>query len=127
MVISGLLFNSLLLPVVQAEEQVLGSQNIATIQTEAITESGSLSQSGIDNADVSDMGSTDEEEQDNDDISLSDDKAEIDSQKDFTAVVRQSLDYTCGPAALATLMTQLGNEMSEEEVLSYIQNLSPEK
>lgn len=70
---------------------------------------------------------TDEEEQDDEDIDLGDNKAEMDSKKDFTAVVRQSKDYTCGPAALATLMTQLGNDTSEEEVLARIQNLSPEK
>ena len=74
-----------------------------------------------------DTGAQTEEEQDDADITLADDRAELDSQKDFTAVIRQSKEYTCGPASLATLMTQLGNDTGEEEVLSHIQDLSPEK
>lgn len=68
-----------------------------------------------------------EEEDDTDDIDLGDDHAEMDALKDFTGVVRQSKSYTCGPASLATLLTQLGNDTSEEEVLEYITELSEEK
>jgi predicted double-glycine peptidase len=52
---------------------------------------------------------------------------DLDATKDFTAIVRQSKEYTCGPAALATLMTQLGNNTSEEEILPQLQDLNIEK
>ena len=44
------------------------------------------------------------------------------SMKDlkYAGVVNQSLDYTCGPAALATLMTALGTPVSESDVLEHL-------
>lgn len=44
------------------------------------------------------------------------------SMKDlkYAGVVNQSLDYTCGPAALATLMTSLGTPVSESDVLEHL-------
>ncbi|MEI6533007.1 MAG: cysteine peptidase family C39 domain-containing protein [Candidatus Roizmanbacteria bacterium] len=62
-------------------------------------------------------------------LELGNNKVEIDSQKDMTAVVRQSQDYTCGPASLATLLTQLGEDTTEEQVLQTIspENINPEK
>ncbi len=44
----------------------------------------------------------------------------MDALKDFTAIVRQSKDYTCGPASLATLLTQLGTDTSEQTILDSI-------
>ncbi len=60
------------------------------------------------------------EEVDQEDVQLGDNKAELDSKKDFTAVVRQSKDYYCGPASLATLLTQLGIDTSEQAILDLI-------
>lgn len=60
-------------------------------------------------------------------IDLGDDQAELDAQKDFTGVVRQSKPYTCGPASLATLRTQLGDDTSEQDVLRYVTEISEEK
>ncbi len=53
-------------------------------------------------------------------LDLGNDQTEVDAKKDFTAVVRQTKDYYCGPAALATLLTQLGDNTSEKEVLDLI-------
>ncbi len=60
------------------------------------------------------------EETDDIDIDLGDSNNEMDALKDFTAVVRQSTDYTCGPAALATLLTQLGSDTTEQQILDTI-------
>jgi predicted double-glycine peptidase/predicted nucleic acid-binding Zn-ribbon protein len=62
-----------------------------------------------------------EEEEEEDFLDLGDDQAEMDALKDFTGVVRQSKPYTCWPAALATLRTQLGEDTAEEQVLENIQ------
>jgi predicted double-glycine peptidase/ElaB/YqjD/DUF883 family membrane-anchored ribosome-binding protein len=72
-------------------------------------------------------GTVDEDEEDEASLDLWDDQLDLDATKDFTAIVRQSKEYTCGPAALATLMTQLGNNTSEEEILPQLQDLNPEK
>lgn len=61
-----------------------------------------------------------DEEVDMEDIDLWNDTAELDALKDFTAIVRQSKDYTCGPASLATLLTQLGTDTSEQTILDSI-------
>lgn len=66
-------------------------------------------------------------DEDDDSLDLGDDQAEADAVKDFTGVVRQSKPYTCGPAALATLLTQLGNDTSEQAVLEHIMGLNEEK
>lgn len=71
--------------------------------------------------------SPDEEENLNEeemDVIFADDATNGDALKDFTGVVRQSKDYTCGPAALATLLTQLGEETTEEDVLEKISEVS---
>lgn len=52
--------------------------------------------------------------------------AEEDAYKDFAGVVRQSGPLTCGPAALATLRTQLGTDTSEKDVLALL-TIDPEK
>jgi predicted double-glycine peptidase len=59
-------------------------------------------------------------ETEDEDVDFGNDQAELDAQKDFTAVVRQSKDYYCGPASLSTLLTQLGNDTSESTILSLI-------
>ncbi len=38
-------------------------------------------------------------------------------QKDFTNIVAQTTDYTCGPAALATLIGLLGSKSSEMQIM----------
>lgn len=53
-------------------------------------------------------------------LDLGDNKTELDAKKDLTAIIRQSKDYYCGPAALATLMTQLGEDVSELQVVENI-------
>lgn len=53
-------------------------------------------------------------------LELGDNKAEVDAVKDMTAVVRQSTDYLCGPAALATLLTQRGDDTTENQVVENI-------
>lgn len=68
-----------------------------------------------------------EDEEDESNLDLWNDQLDLDATKDFTAIVRQSKEYTCGPASLATLMTQLGNNTSEEEILPQLQDLNPEK
>ena len=69
------------------------------------------------------------EDEDEEDIDLGDDQAEMDAKKDMTGVVRQSKDYYCGPASLATLLTQLGDDTSEQEVLDQMleADILPEK
>jgi len=47
-------------------------------------------------------------------LELGSDTSVLDSYKDMTAVVRQSQDYTCGPASLATLMTQRGDDTTNK-------------
>jgi len=72
---------------------------------------------------TADSAETDDVEE----IDLGDNQAEADAKKDFTGVIRQSKPYTCGPASLATLKTQLGDDTSEADVLQYIPDLSEEK
>lgn len=40
----------------------------------------------------------------------------VEAEKDFTNIVRQTTDYTCGPAALATLILLKGGEAQELEL-----------
>lgn len=41
---------------------------------------------------------------------------QIDSQKDLTNIVKQTTDYTCGPAALATLINLMGGNATENQL-----------
>ncbi len=68
-----------------------------------------------------DASTTDDVSSDEEDVALDlgDDHTELDAAKDMTGVVRQSKPYTCGPASLATLRTQMGETTSEEDVLRY--------
>jgi hypothetical protein len=88
------------------------------VTTTAVTTTENLAAGSPANDDTKheDHGEDDED----DALDLGDDQAELDARKDFTGVVRQSKPYTCGPAALATLLTQLGNDTSEDEVLEYV-------
>lgn len=66
-------------------------------------------------------------EEEEEDLDLGFDLSEdADAFKDFTGVVRQSTPYNCGPAALATLLTQLGFAATEDEILE-IAPTDPEK
>jgi hypothetical protein len=62
-------------------------------------------------------------------LDLGDNKTVLDSYKDITAVVRQSKDYTCGPASLATLMIQRGDDTTEAQMLEVLPEgvVNPEK
>ncbi len=64
---------------------------------------------------------TEIEQDEEETLDLGNNQAEQDSKKDFTGIVRQTKDYYCGPASLATLITQLGDDITEEEVLQNIQ------
>lgn len=65
--------------------------------------------------------------EEDEDLDLGFDLSEdADAFKDFTGVVRQSTPYNCGPAALATLLTQLGFAATEDEILE-IAPTDPEK
>ncbi len=46
----------------------------------------------------------------------SDDSHDMDLLKNFEGVIRQSNEYSCGPAALATLLTQMGYASSESQI-----------
>jgi Peptidase C39 family len=112
---------------VLSSTKIQSQTGVVRVESGSMVGSGVISGSGSGIPESSASGAIDDEEQDDEDISLSDDEAEMDLQKDFTAIVRQSKEYTCGPASLATLLTQLGNDTSEEKVLSYIEHLNSEK
>lgn len=69
---------------------------------------------------------TTEEDNSNDSILTIDTSKDLDALKNFEGIVRQSTDFNCGPAALATLLTQLGYPTSEEQVTS-LYSANPEK
>jgi predicted double-glycine peptidase len=45
--------------------------------------------------------------------------SDLDLHKNLEGIVRQSEPYTCGPAALATLLSQLGDDTTEHDVLNF--------
>jgi len=60
--------------------------------------------------------SANEDTHDLNDSSLENDTVTI-PQKDTTGVVMQSRDYTCGPAAFATVLQNMGFNVTEEELI----------
>ena len=103
--------------------QVVNATTTTAVQSTVATDTASTS---VITSTTTEVMSTDtpaivDEEVDQQDINLGDNKAELDAKKDFTAVVRQSKDYYCGPASLATLLTQLGIDTSEQAILDLIQ------
>jgi predicted double-glycine peptidase/guanyl-specific ribonuclease Sa/predicted nucleic acid-binding Zn-ribbon protein len=53
---------------------------------------------------------------DEEDFSTSDNSHDSDVLKNFEGVIRQSNAFSCGPAALATLISQLGYASSEDQI-----------
>jgi hypothetical protein len=58
-------------------------------------------------------------EEDDDEVIDTSNESDLDLHKNLEGIVRQSEPYTCGPAALATLLSQLGDDTTEHDVLSF--------
>lgn len=61
------------------------------------------------------------DEEVDDEVVDTENESDIDLYKNFEGVVRQSTPVTCGPASLATLLSQLGDSTTEADVLQYLQ------
>ena len=133
--------NNIVSAEIPATTTLISNNNVSTtsnsVKTEIISENKVVNISTTTNATsseevVEEKEKIEEQEKDQDEdetVDLGDNHSETDAKKDMTGVVRQSQDYYCGPASLATLRTQLGDDTTEKEVLDLInpEDLNSEK
>lgn len=105
-------------PVIAPESTV--SSSIAVSTTSSVTETSATTTIATTTNTASSTAVNSEEVTDEEDDTVdTTNDADLDLHKNLEGIVRQSSPYTCGPAALATLLSQLGDDTTEQDVLNF--------
>ena len=101
-------------PTQESTQQVVVSTPAPSTQLTVVSQQ--VTQQSSQQTVASDSNTEETDNSDEEDFSASDNSHDSDVLKNFEGVIRQSNAFSCGPAALATLISQLGYASSEDQI-----------